>query len=314
MTEEPPSPALELGEAVALLHAWIDELAHREGTRALLIKGPVLQRQGLRPPNRVSGDVDVLIAPGDFDRFCDAMEARGWVAKYGRHGDPLIPVSEINLHSATFRHPSWPCEVDAHFRFAGLLADSDVTFDALWTRRTTERIAGRDVTTCDPLGNALIAAAHGMRDLRHEQHQHELAYLVDQLDGRLSAEERRELAALAAAVGASDTLGPFLDDLGCPRLGASDPARLRDWRLRTGTGGQPGTMWLVQLARTPVRRWPRPVLRALWPPAGFFLTRDELDPSDPHALRHARLRRLARVCATLPGAIAALWRNRRYVR
>ena len=50
-----------------------------------------------------------------------------------------------------------------HCKFPGFLADPQVVFDALWDRRTTTRVAGRELPCCDVLGNALIMALHVLR-------------------------------------------------------------------------------------------------------------------------------------------------------
>jgi hypothetical protein len=277
------------------------------------VKGSALAAQRLRPLARRSGDVDVLVNPAAFERFCEAMESHGWIPNYDRQRDPSVPFVEISLHSVTFRHPAWPCTVDAHFMFPGLLTDPQRAFDALWERRTTVTIAGREVTTCDVLGNAIIAAVHGMRDLRFEQHRSELAYLTEQLDQRLDDEERRELAILAADVGAADTIRPLLDDLGCPRIGTSDPEMLKGWQLRTSTGGERGVLWLGELAREPVHRWPRILRNGLWPPEQNM--RLSWDVGEGRfGLFRARVARLAHVLTLLPNAVRVLWRNRQYVR
>src|SRR6478735_5671403 len=90
-------PGLPLVDAVELAAAWAAALAERLGIRLLVIKGDTLARHGLRDP-RVPADVDVLVEPAAFERYCAAISAAGWSER---------PVPRINLqaaHSVTYLH------------------------------------------------------------------------------------------------------------------------------------------------------------------------------------------------------------------
>ena len=141
----------------------------------------------------------------------------------------------MTFHSKAYRHDNWPCEIDVHDRFPGFFADPQDVFEALWARRTTATIAGREVPCPDILGNAAIAALHALRDPSYERSRRDLAFMTEVLSEGLVATQLRELAELAVATGAADTMRPFLDGLGAPRLGVgtTPPEDLQAWRIRT---------------------------------------------------------------------------------
>ena len=301
------SPGLELGDAVPLLNALVARVAELEGIRVLFIKGPILAMQGLRP-ERPSVDVDVLVDPSRFDQAQELLRSYGWRIEVLSTGPHIM-----TFHSKAYRHDSWPCEIDLHDRFPGFFADPQDVFEALWAGRTTATVAGRDLPCPDLLGNAAIAALHALRDPSCQQSERDLAYMVDTLRERLDDARRLELAELAVATGAADTLRPFLDAVGAPRLGeGSTPvADLQAWQIRTSSSGVKTVHWIVELTRTPIRRW----LPKLW--HGLVLTEAEIRQVQPEAapgawgLFKARARRLKWGLKDLPRAARIVRQGRR---
>src|SRR3954452_14707989 len=133
------SSVLELAEAVPLLHGVVDEVARRHGIRILFIKGPILGQQGLRDAH-ASIDVDVLVDPRRVGDLRRGLEELGWAIRVPSNAPQVLA-----LHSATYAHPLWPCEIDVHERFPGFLASPQATFDALWPYRTLATVASRAV-------------------------------------------------------------------------------------------------------------------------------------------------------------------------
>lgn len=291
---------LALVEAVPLAHALVARLAHDRDVRVLFIKGPVATEQGLRP-RRQSVDVDVLVDPMRRGLLAGALDELGWVDE-----NPYLSPTVLPQHSLTHRNESWPCELDLHDRFPGFFTDPQAVFEALWARRTTVRVAGRDVPAPDRAGHALVLALHSLRDPHESWRQVDLHDLEQRLAAELDDAGLRELAVLARTLGAPDTAAPFLRAVGAPPvgLGSTSAADLRAWRLRTEPSDTTAVSWVDELRHLPLRAWPR----YLWYAA--FLSDHELRMADPdlpegrRALLIARWRRLRRGVAALPAAWA----------
>lgn len=289
-----------LAEAVPLAHALVGRVAADEGVRVLFIKGPTAQLQGLRVP-RSSLDVDVLVDPARRQLLADRLTALGWVDEHPYTSPTLLP-----MHALTHRHPGWACELDLHDRFPGFFADHQLVFDRLWERRTSVEVAGQPIPCPDAAGHTLVLALHALRDPHDPGKALDLTRLVERVRESATDESLRDLAELAADLGAADTAAPFLDRVGAPTVGrgALRPADRRAWDLRTDPDASV-TGWVDELRGLPWRSRPR----FLWYAA--FLTEEELrldDPSLPPgraAVRRARLARLRRGLGALPGA----WRR-----
>jgi hypothetical protein len=304
-----PLLSLSLDESVDLLSALVAQVAEDAGIRVLFIKGPILAMQGLRP-ERPSVDVDVLVDPSRFDEAQELLRSYGW-----RVDVPSTGAHVMTFHSKEYRHDTWPCEIDVHDRFPGFFADPQDVFEALWTRRTTATIAGRDVPCPDVLGNAAIAALHALRDPSYERSRRDLAFMTEVLSKGLDEGQLRDLAELAAVTGAADTLRPFLDELGAPAVGVgSTPTEdLQAWQIRTHSSGVKTVPYLYKLQHTPVSRW----LPILW--HALVLTEAEIRKAQPDAkpgawgLLKARGRRLQWGFKDLPRAARIIWQSQRDV-
>ena len=281
----------------------VDRAARDVGARVLFIKGPVLTAQGLRAQHE-SVDVDVLVEPARLDDLLGALHGLGWTV-------PVEPTSAhvLPLHSTTLRHASWGCELDVHDRFPGFLAEPSEVFEALWERRTTERVAHRAVPCPDVVAHGLIAALHWLRDGRSAATDEKLAHLATALEARLDEADRAALADLARRTGAVEPLRPLLDRLGLQVSTTGHDTTL--WRIRTASTGVKSVGWLVELRSTPLRRLPGRLWHAL------VLTEAEIRGEQPDAapgargLFVARLRRLRYGLRDLPRAMRIVWHERR---
>lgn len=293
---------VHLTEAVLLAHALVSSVADEQGVRVLFIKGPAAVLQELRAA-RTSVDVDALVDPARRDVLAARLTDLGWVDEHPYTSPTVLP-----LHSQTHRHPLWACELDLHDRFPGFFDDPQDVFERLWLRRDTVRVAEREISCPDRGGHALVLALHSLRDPHEPGKVAELDLLVERVRERFDEASLRDLAELAAGLGAADTAAPFLDRVAAPQVGRGSlrGEELRAWALRT----QPDASvagWLDELRRLPKRRWPR----FLWYAA--VLTEDELRVDDPglapgrRALALARLRRLRRGMRAVPTA----WRSLR---
>lgn len=298
---------LQTEEAIDLAHAWVHILASSLGVRALFVKGPALYRRGLRK-KRTSSDVDVLVAPEDFGRLCSALEEAGWGER-----DSGFVMRNVSHHSRAFVSPSWPCDIDVHTYFPGFLADPTLVFDTLWARRSSLRFAGQRCAVTDRVSSALVLALHSLRSTKKDaRHSSELTQLYS---ASFTPAEQKELGLIAAHTGSAEALEGVLSHLGvAARLSDSpiDPSTLRAWRVRTevSTGGLGAYVWLRAFRAAPLRMKPKVLMNALWPSDHDFLVMRPDLPHDPKVMNAARRRRLVRGVATLPGVVAAIWRNK----
>ncbi len=309
MTEPPVSVhPLELTEAVPLLHALTDRVARDHDIRLLVIKGPIATAQGVRPA-RNSADLDVLVDPARVVDFREGLAGLGWTNR-----DASANAHVMSPHSVTYAHPSWPCEIDVHHHFPGFFADPQMAFDAIWARRERHRVAQVDVRCPDLIGQAAIVGLHSLRHPSLERSQTDLPHLAGALERLLDPAQRRELAELAAATGAADTLAPVLEPLGAPRIGAgsTSPEALESWRVQTSMADTHSVTWVSELTRSPVREWPRLLLRAVWlTEADIRVRQPGTGPGRRHLLL-ARLVRLEEGLRALPRAILIVrpWKRR----
>lgn len=288
-----------LAEAVPLAHAVVDRVAAEQGVRVVFVKGPIAVAQGLRSA-RTSVDVDVLVAPADLDGLVAALHAIGW------DDEQVYGTPTAATYSRTIRHLRWPCELDLHVRFPGLLAAPEEVFERLWDRHDTAPVAARELPCLDRTAQALILAVNALRDPQATDKQSELDDLVGRVRDSFSGPDLADLADLALAVGAVETAGPFLERVGAvpDESGETDQEGLRAWRMRTQPEWRVAT-WLEDLRSTPRRRWPRYVWYAV------MLTETELRNAEPQlppgrrAVLGARLRRIRRGVRAVPAA----WRS-----
>lgn len=292
----PSEDRVTAGEGALLLHALCWRVAHDNGLRVLAIKGPAVAMQGLRAPRR-SGDVDVLVHPEDLDAFVDALVSLGW------HKAPTITAPRIMpAHALNLLNERWPLGIDVHHFFPGYLDDAAAVFEELWRRRVSVEMAGVPVLTCDPVTHASLVALHLLRD-DPEAKGSLLADLRERSLDVLGPHGVAELPVVAARTGAVATLRPFLLSLGIEAddLGdLSDSESLSLWRQYTTA---PASLpWVLKLAETPKRRWPREVWRAV------MLSEEEIrayhSGMDAEAsVTRMRWRRIRRGMRTLPRAL-----------
>ncbi len=173
---------LSVPEAVLLGHALVSRVAEGLGIRAFFIKGPASVIQGLRLP-KVSGDVDVFVAPQDLDSMLQGLRERGWRDR------PVDPdTSPFHKHSVTIDHPEWPCCIDVHFRFPGMDTDPAEAFEVMWGNTEVLEIAGQDVRVPTKALGILILALHALRSPRVPACRQELEFLADLTERHLHAD------------------------------------------------------------------------------------------------------------------------------
>ncbi|GIG53779.1 hypothetical protein Dac01nite_05310 [Demequina activiva] len=273
--------------------------ARRLGVRALVIKGAVADHHRLRP-ERVSADVDVLVEPLEAGEFVHSLEGAGW------SGRPETSIAtEASAHSVTMVHPHWPCDIDVHHEFPGMLAGPHDAFDALWDERSGMSAAGIDVDVAGPLGSILISALHSLRhDTTVARYAAELVSTSIAVR-ELAPRDRDALGALAVATGAAGPLREWLRAEGIDVAVASTPS-LVDWETRRHSGDTFAGQFVATFARAPWRERPRLLVEGIWPDAAEMrATHPEIGPHRRDLLR-ARLSRVGRGLRDAPRALRSL--------
>lgn len=289
-------PELPLVDAVELAAAWAAALAERLGIRLLVIKGDTLARHGLRDP-RVPADVDVLVDPAAFDRYCAAIRAAGWAER------PVPRINQRAAHSVTYVHEGWPCDIDVHHRYPGFLAEPSAVFEELWRRRDAQPFAHVTVPTPDRVSSLVIMALHALRDgAVNDRHRAELDRARS---ATLTNAERVELADLARATGCAGPLHDVLTGLGV-HIPVEDSPELREWRARVASGSRGAYPWLLLWREASWARRPRILFRALWPTRSDMLAARPETPDRVGAVARARVARLVRGIRGLPVGLRAL--------
>lgn len=299
--------SMPMRQGVNLAHALCQAVADEAGVRVLFLKGPTAAVQGLRSPSHVSGDVDVLCLPADRDAMETGLRARGW-----RLRAVSTAAREFTTHSITFIHDSWPCDIDLHTMFPGMLADPVTAFEALWRRREQHRIAGISVLTPDRIAQFLVLVLHGLRSPSLHRNSQEIAHARSMYQSDLTTEERTALRELVTQTGSAEPTQDFFNSVGDP---IDVPARPSPgyalWKLKTGPSRTES--WMVYALEARGRQRLRILFRAAFP------TRDDMYADHPEsaaggwALVRAYKNRLSRAVRLTPRAVRQVVRARRAV-
>jgi hypothetical protein len=289
-----PSP---LTPSALLLTAAVARLAASEGVRLLVIKGLAATEYDLRHP-RSSSDVDIMVAPDDFDVFVSALEDRGWTR---RAHDP--DTATFPLHSVSLFHPRWAEDVDVHFRYPGLERPGAEVFERLWSQRTTFWCGNQSILIPSLADSILIGAVHAIRSIWAESHRHELDYLVHRCR-RMKAEL---LIARAREVGALATARPFLERLLPPRHDIVWGEPSAEWRLRTEFPESIDRRALLWKQATPRERLTK-LRHALFPPVSALVKQTTQRRLRPTEFIAGYLARWARGLRVLPRGLVTLAR------
>lgn len=224
----PPEPVTTTIPHVArihLAHAAVQRIAEQAGVSLLHLKGPAVLG-GLRPEGRQSSDVDVLVRPGDFDRFEAALRDHDWA-----------PASHLETgsafgHAANWWHDHWGY-VDVHALWPGPTVSPEEVYAAFAEERFDHPIAHYPCPVPGRTAQILVLLLHTARgtsdaDLELAWHQQ-------------SEEQQRAVLDLGARLGAQVALSAALGGLEEHRADSSydlwrfyreGGGRLDEWRAR----------------------------------------------------------------------------------
>lgn len=292
---------LSAGEAVLLAHAFVAHVAKNSGIRAVLIKGPGSQLQGLRPPKQ-SADVDVLVDPGRVAELKDALGFLGWRPR------PVEPDSKaFPRHSETLYHPDWPIDVDVHYRFPGMDVAGGTLFESVWNTSVSAELAGCEVRIPGrPMAICLIAL-HALRSPSADSSQRDLLFLR----GLDLADLRDDVVAAAKETRATAVLAPFLRQLfGEECISKPNQLPSEEWNQLV-SASVPGVARLQSMATGRRRDLPRKLFRALIPDKNTLLAKDLYADTTPRGRVLSFFERIRLAVATAPNLVGALIKSRR---
>lgn len=290
---------LRLGEAIELSAALAFSLADEHGLRAVILKGPPATELGVRAA-RPSSDIDLLVAPDDLAQLLEALAELGWCER------PTTHDGEHPLHSVTLYHPGWPADIDVHHSYPGLETGPREAFEALWERRRTTTLGGRNVLGLDLTATVLVQALHALREAHKPRNVAELDHLLT----NSALPDWPDFEALANRTGSLGPLRAFVADA-YPEVDARAlPVPGASWRQRSGVS-EPGVFRLLHLQSVPWRHRPRYIYRGLFPRREQLAAHDiTLLEASASRIWAARVDRLVRFAKRLPPAVAQ-WRRAR---
>ncbi|WP_223945479.1 nucleotidyltransferase family protein [Arthrobacter sp. StoSoilB20] len=299
------SVTLPVAVATPLAYALVDRIATVHGVRVLAIKGPLLEKLGLRT-HKISTDADILVEPAKMSEFCEILARHGWNDR-----DVRFSPSILEPHSRTLIHEKWPSDIDVHSYFPGFFGPAGEVFDLLWETRTQVELANVRVNTASREANAVIALLHLHRNSpnveEHRQH-----------DEIMTALRADKVPAQAAALSLLADVGRFrsilereLRELGVG--GTFDdltPQEQSRWEINRQTSSEATTgSWLYAITVAGWKSKIKVFFRAIYPSNDELRKDPGMAESDSSRLVAARVRRLARGIRTLPSAALSILKN-----
>ena len=254
----PPAP-LPLEAGLVFVNALVTAIAEDHGIRYVTLKGDGAALQGLRSPRR-STDIDVWVDPARMDEFLALLSAHGW------HRRPeSLSWTLFITHSITLVHDRWPCDIDVHRTFPGMLGDPRELFDEMWSARVRAELHPNVSTWIpDRHSHAVVAALHALRSGRSAHARAQLADIMTRIDA-WSREDREEIRDAAIRLHAETPMAALLrrwDVPVEPTRSAKFEAAL--WDIRR-TASDHTFDWLYAVATAPRQRRVALLRRGLMP-------------------------------------------------
>lgn len=293
---------LPLDVATELGHALVAEVAKRVDAPYFCVKGPVATLAGARMP-RVSMDVDVFVEPDRMEAFEKELNNAGWSRRPESFAQRLF-----NDHSRAYINPNWPCDIDVHRGFPGMLKPPTEIFASLTGHLQTYSLAGVEVLGVDRPAALLLEILHGLRSPDSKRHQQDLLYakgLLEELCA--SATFRDDFVGLVRNVGAERTLAgvlPFLD-LHSDRA-FNDRGAYARWTAQSA-GASRTLRWAIAIAQgQDYPRWK--ILREALLPSAEDLSIEKPDVTSEAGWR-VRVARVRAGLASLPSLVSSLFKR-----
>lgn len=292
------------------------EAMRAAGVDPILLKGRSIADWLYGPFERFSSDVDLLVAPAQYDIAEEALRSLGFEPYSVALGEQTK-----RAHAAAWRHASTYVDVDLHERIVGATVPPHRQWEVLDRHRAPLTLAGRTVDALDVPGRFVHLCLHLAQDVnRRPRKLEDLGRAI----AAVTAEDWSEAVGLAEELGAAGALGVGLRSHPEGRR-LADEAELPgpdhlELVLRS-SGAPPGSTTVAGLleAETLGQRL-RYGWRVLFPPRGYMarwvpLGRREPLPSDTTwQLTKAYAYRVATFVRRSKRVIPAVVRARRRLR
>ena len=260
---EATSVSLDLREGSLLATAMCGHIIRTERLRAVVIKGPIATRWGLRP-QRPSGDVDILTDLDGEVALMRILAVRGWRRR------PTDSSEIVPAHSSTLYHPSWNVDIDIHTWYPGCEADRDDVLRRILSTSVQEHVAGVSVPVPGVAAMAVIQALHSLRSPWLSQSRADLAHLLASPD----LPDFASVFEFAEATEATGALRPFLEAAyGDQLLDRPIAEPSAEWTSRLGER-VPGLLRWRAIRRATGRRRLTLIYRAVIPSRETMASRD----------------------------------------
>lgn len=269
-----------------LVNSLVISLARETGVDLLIMKGPVLRRQGIR--DRVhSGDVDAWVRHGQMQAIEGALARWGW-----EHQEGLWEGTEAR-HSVTMDRGSWGCQIDLHRSFPGIGAKDQLAFQLLCENAEEVRFASVAGSCPEPATHAVIQALHVLRPGASS------ALADGNMPAAVTALTRGgpDVIERARVLGAMAALDPALREA-FPERVFPDPGPVpANWAWRTKTNRL--AAHLSALRMLPWRQRPKYFLRVFWPTDEVAIQSEIRAGGSERRPARAKLKRLVRGAGAL---------------
>jgi hypothetical protein len=288
---------------VAVLRAFAGS-----GCRALLLKGPTLQRE-LRSDGRRReyNDTDILVAPASLERGGQILAASG----YALVSDDRDAPHNFEPHAQVWERSDGH-RVDLHWRVAGIGATPPAAWEVLSGGAQRVTVGGVEGECLSRAGIAMLVGLHAAQSGRTKAKPlHDLERAVAVLDRETWEAAARLAASLDAveALAAGLRLAPAGERLAAElELAPTSSARLR---LTADTPPEGALDVLRVIEAGDLRTKARAVRAAVLPPAGHMRATYPVARRPRGGLAAAYGVRALAKAARLPAAIAAVRRSRR---
>jgi len=294
---------------LALDQAAVDTVAvlRSAGIDALLIKGPVTASRlyAAEAHSRHYCDVDLLVAPADFDAAERALAEAGY-----RPANAGLRSSEHPWREAPWLTPGpIGVPIDLH-RALAWVDDPEALWTALWRDHTSVTMLGSSIPAPDLVGTALIVAMHAGRPGASEQPYRDLSRAVELFNDTQwssAVELAREVGAIAGFAFGFDSVPaarPLLRRLG---LYAQIPTVMR---MHTPGLSPAGAAIRRVLAAESPWELMRIIATGVWPSPAYMRRKCAAYDIGHVDLMTAHVQRWSRLFSTLPQGLAEFRRAR----
>lgn len=279
------------------------------GTRAILMRGPALERELHDPARRRTyTDTDVLVAPGDVVRAGAVLAGVGFelLIDHRDHGGVVEP------HAQEWVREPRDERVDLHWRIPGVNAAPERAWAALSARTAPIEVGGAAGETLDRPAHALLVALHA------GHHGDSRRGPLRDLDRALATIDRDTWGAAARLAAELDAGEAFAAGLGVVPAGAALARELRLGEVRSARrrlmagGAPPGSIGLLGILEAPTVRHIAAAARVrLFPAPDLVRRTSALARRGRAGLALAYAIRLAQRVWQLPAAVRAVRASRR---